>query len=494
MQGLDPAGYAPSWYTATMVPASAQAPLTTDLDVDVCVIGAGLAGLTAAREIARSGWKVALLEADRVAWNASGRNCGFVLPGFGPPIDQIVARVGRDHARELWRLSEEGLDYVRRTIEETGMPGIDPVDGWLNVAKIDDPEGMSAALKVLGDFGVPIEVWTASWLRQMLRTPRYFRAIYYPRAFHLHPLNYALGLAAAAHREGVQIFEQTPALAIDPDGVRKRIETPRGRVRAAHAVLAGNVHIAAMMPKLAGTLLPIWTYLAVTAPLGERLADAVAFTGAVSDGERADNHYRIVDGDRLLISGRATVWEASPRWFARGLAADLTRLYPQLAPVAIEHLWSGVLGRTIHGMPQIGELSPGIWLASGFGGHGLNTTAMAGNLIARAIVDGDDRWRLFLPYELIWAGGRAGRLVAQVSYVWSRASGAVRARQARLREARSLAVPPPAAPAEPVSAMAEPTGALPADAPAEQQAVHPQAPAFGHDDAPVNAAVAGDGQ
>lgn len=494
MQELKASGYAPSWYADTMVTVAEHPRLSADLDVDVCVVGGGLAGLTTAHEIARAGRNVALLEAERIAWNASGRNCGFVLPGFGPPIDRIVERVGPERARELWALSEEGLDYVRDTILATGMPGVDPVDGWLQVSKSDDAEGIIATLQVLGrDFGVPVEGWAADRVRQVLNTPHYFNAIYYPRAFHVHPLNYALGLAAAAEREGVLIFERTAACAIDPDGVRKRIETPRGRVRAAHVVLAGNVHLGKLMPRLAETLLPIWTYLAVTGRLGRRLADAITFSGAVSDGERADNHYRIVDGDRLLISGRATVWPADPRWFARGLAADLRRLYPQLGAIEIEHLWSGVLGRTVHGMPQIGEVSPGIWLASGFGGHGFNTTAMAGNLIARAIVDGDDRWRLFLPYELIWAGGRAGRVAAQVGYLWSRASLAIRSRRARQREARALA-----AAAEPaartneamaptVAAMQEPTDVLPADAPADAQAVHPRTPTFLGDDASVAA-------
>src|SRR5580692_8445036 len=111
----DQAGYQPSWYTATAVPRPERVPLTADLDVDVCVIGAGLAGLTTAREVARCGWSVAVLETGRIAGNASGRNCGFVLPGFGAGIDRIVERVGFDHARNLWALSESGLEYVRDT-------------------------------------------------------------------------------------------------------------------------------------------------------------------------------------------------------------------------------------------------------------------------------------------------------------------------------------------------------------------------------------------
>jgi gamma-glutamylputrescine oxidase len=467
-------GYAPSWYTATATPAPQRAPLTADLDVDVCVIGAGLAGLTTAREIARSGWSVAVLESGRIAWNASGQNCGFVLPGFAAAIRSIVERVGLERARNLWALSEAGLDYVRATIHETGMPGVDPVPGWLNVSKVDDADRVVATLQLLGnELGAEVEGWASDRVRDVLKSNRYFNAIHFPRAFHLHPLNYALGLAAAAEQAGAHIFEQTAAVAIDPAGVRKRIETPHGRLRAAHVVLAGNVHIGKLMPQVAATLLPIWTYLATSAPLGSRLADAIAYGGAVSDGERADNHYRIVDGDRLLISGRATVWEADPRRRAGSLAADIAKLYPQLGEVEIEHRWSGVLGRTIHGMPQIGELSPGIWLASGFGGHGFNTTAMAGNLIARAIIDGDDTWRLFLPFELIWAGGLAGRVAAQVGYWWSSARDENKAQKARQREAggrRATAARRAPAPAQARAARAAPSS-MPAAAAMEVPAV-----------------------
>src|SRR5439155_10835917 len=128
-----------------------------------------------------------------------------------------------------------------------------------------------------------------------------------------------------------------------------------------------------------------------------RLAEAINFPGAVSDTDLADNHYKIVGGDRLMWSGGMTTSERNPWRFARKLKADIESVYPQLGEVEIEHIWTGVLGNTLHRMPQIGELSPRVWLASGFGGHGLNTTAMAGEVLTRAIVDGDDTWRLFLP-------------------------------------------------------------------------------------------------
>jgi FAD dependent oxidoreductase len=187
-------------------------------------------------------------------------------------------------------------------------------------------------------------------------------------------------------------------------------------VRAAHVVLAGNVHLGALMPQLAATLLPITTFVMVSKPIGPVLHDVVRYRGAVSDSDHADNHYRIVDGDRLQWSGRMRAWEASPRWIARGLRADIRRNFPDLGPVEIAYLWSGTLGRPIHRMPQIGEIEPGVWVASGFGGHGLNTTAMAGDLVARGIVEADQTWRLFAPYELVWAGGTLGRVLAQGIY------------------------------------------------------------------------------
>ncbi len=441
MNATDTVAYGRSWYAATMVDAPRRPQLTGDLDVDVCVIGGGLAGLTTAREVARRGWSVALLEASRIAASASGRNTGFVLPGFAAEPDSIITRVGFAQAKDLWALSQAGLEYVRNAVRGDAMPGIEPQDGWLYVSKVDDGDEFMHLVELLGDFGCEIEGWPTERVRAVLRSERYFHAINYLRAIHIHPLNYALGLAAAAERDGARIFEHTPALSVDPAGVRKRVVTPAARLRANHVVLCGNVQIGKLVPQVAAALLPITTYVITTAPLGSRLAEAIGYRGAVSDTDLADNHYRIVGGDRLMWSGRATTWARNPRHYVRTLTADINKTYPQLGKVAIDYAWSGTLGNTIHRMPQIGELGPGVWLASGFGGHGLNTTAMAGNLIARAIVKGDHTWRQFTPFELVWAGGILGRAIAQI-YYWTRrfreaeAERRTRAAQQALRRAR----------------------------------------------------------
>jgi gamma-glutamylputrescine oxidase len=426
--------YVPTWYTATMVPVPPRPPLTYDLDVDVCVVGGGLAGLTTAREIARRGWSVAVLESRRIAWSASGRNDGFVLPGFAAPMDQVVSRVGLEHAQALWVLSEMGLRYVRTTIAEARLPGVAPIAGWLKVSKVDGDQVLDDAQLYAEEFGSEIELWPTERVRDALKSNHYFHALHLPRAFHIHPLNYALGLAELAEAAGARVFEDSPALGIDAEGVRKRISTPSGRVRAAHIVLACSAHLGALAPRIAGTLLPIWSYTITTAPLGPRLAAAISYRGGVTDTDLANNHYRIVGNDRLLWSGHTTTWEADPTRYVRRLQADIAAVYPQLGEVEVEHLWSGVLANALHRMPQIGEVSGGLWLASGFGGHGINTTAMAGNILAQAIVEGDDTWRLFAPFELVWAGGRVGRAAMQVLYWWVDSRERLAARAARQRE------------------------------------------------------------
>jgi glycine/D-amino acid oxidase-like deaminating enzyme len=428
-----------TWYEATRVASPARERLNHDLDVDVCVIGAGLAGLTASREVARRGWSVVVVEGANVASAASGRNTGFVLPGYSENIDDMVERIGLDHTKQLWALSEQGLDYVRATIDDNALPGVDKTDGWLHVDKTDNPGETRSYVERLRWIGADAEMWTTAQVRAQLVNTRYFNAIHYPKAFHIHPLNYALGLAGLAEAAGVRIFEDTPALSIDPAGVRKRIVTPNGRVRAAHVVLAGNVQLGALMPQVAATLLPVTTFVMVTEPLGDKLHELVRYRGAISDTNRADNHYRIVGGDRLQWSGRMRAWQADPARFKNALVADIKRNYPDLGDIEVAHLWRGTLGRTVHRMPQIGAIAEGVWLASGFGGHGLNTTAMGGELVARGIVEGDQTWRLFAPYELVWAGGRLGSAIAQGLY-WARSPmEQLKANVSRYRERRANA-------------------------------------------------------
>ncbi len=444
MKNTDPGAYGSSWLAATKVASPARGPLTVELDVDVCIIGAGLAGLTAAREVARRGWSVVVLEAHSVAWNASGRNPGFVLPGYAAGAKALVTRVGLDDAKKLWALSEAGAEYVRSTVQELSqdeqMPGVALSEGgWLHVTKTNEEQAMRAEADLIaGQFGAQVEFQPAERVREQLRSPLYFSGLRYPRGFSLHSLNYALGLAAAAERDGARIFENSAALEIDPAGVRKRVTTKDARVRAHHVVLAGNIHLAELMPQFGNTLLPAHTYVIVTAPLGDAVHEAVRFPGAISDTDVADNHYCVVEGDRLMWSGRSTVWRGKPQDYVETLVGQIARTFPQLKHVKAEYAWTGLIGSTVHRMPQIGEITPGLWLLSGFGSRGLNTTAMGGEIVARAIVDGDKTWQMFSPFALVWSGGVYGRVAQQVAYWSNRVNELVVSRMAQRREERRL--------------------------------------------------------
>jgi glycine/D-amino acid oxidase-like deaminating enzyme len=408
--------------------------LSFDLDVDICVVGAGLAGLTVALEAARLGASVAVLEGRHVGWNASGHQLGTVMPGYSLPIGELIARVGFEDTRELWALSRQGAEFVRANASEDLIPGLALSEGALEVSNVDAGDQLIARLQMLGeDFETEVEGWQIDRVREHLKTDRYFHGVYYPKAFQIDGRKYVHGLAALARRAGARIFEDTPVVSIDSSGIRKRIVTPSARLRASHIVLAGNIHLGAPLRRLSETLLPVWRYAALTAPLGERLAEAINFQGSVTDSDGID-HFRIVGGDRLMWASPETTWAAPPQRFAPAIARRIRTIFPKLGRVEIAETWGGAVGQTVHGMPQIGQLRRGLWVTSGFGRQGLNTSAMAGQLIARSILWGDERWRLFSPFELVWAGGPTGRVAGYFIGMWGRGSSAASGALARYRE------------------------------------------------------------
>jgi glycine/D-amino acid oxidase-like deaminating enzyme len=430
----EPTESARGWYEASAVARTPRPSLTFDLDVDVCVVGAGLAGLTAALEAARAGATVAVIEAREVGWNASGHNLGSVAPGFCAAIERVASRVGFSAARELWTLSEQGAAYVRSRASEAGLA---VTDGALTLSDVDTGDGLDERLRLLEDFGSAVEGWPADRVREAVRTRRYFHGLHDPHAFHLHALSYARALVAQAERAGVRLFEGTPVVGIDAAGVRKRIATPAARLRSSFIVLAGSVHLGPSFPRLSETLLPTWRYAAITEPLGAGMEEVLSFQGT-TEHRLGLERFRRIDGDRLIWSGPLTTWPINPKHVRAQIRRRIARVFPQLGEVAIADAWSAVTGETVHGMPQIGELRRGLWLASGFGDRGLASTAIAGVLVADGMLAGDERWRSFSPFELVWSGGTAGRVAAQAVDAWSRGAAAIAGAMARYRERAGL--------------------------------------------------------
>ncbi len=425
------AGYIDCYYARTATPQAPRPALSGALEADVCVVGGGLAGLSVALELAERGHSVALVEARRVGWGASGRNGGFVSPGFSLPAERLIARLGLGRARALYALSREAVALMRRRIQEYAIPCGPIVDGILEASWFDDADGLKRERDRMAEaFGIEQEFWPRERLRAALVSDRYYDGLLNPEGFQFHPLNYCLGIAAAAERAGARLFESSPARALDLDGPVKTVTTEGGRVRAGQVVIACGGYIERLEPRLASAIVPIATYVVATEPLGERLETAIRAPFAVHDNRFALDYYRALEDTRILWGGRISI-RRSPPDLATLMLGDLVKVYPQLRGVRAETAWSGLMSYAVHKMPQIGALRPGVWYAMGFGGHGMNTTTMAGTLIAAAIAEGDDRYRLFAPFGLTPAGGPFGALAAQASYWYYEALDSLRARRGR---------------------------------------------------------------
>jgi gamma-glutamylputrescine oxidase len=398
----------PTYFDATSEPFSARPRLVHDIDTDVCVIGGGFAGLWLARMLLRRRFDVVVVERERVAHGASGRNAGLISAGFALPLDRLKARTGLDDARALYRLSREGVERVREELT-AGLPGVNAVPGRLHVSRIDAEDALRRqAERLARDFDHDIVFWPTERVRATLASEQYFQALHDADAFHVHPRNLAIAIATGFELAQGRIYENTPALEIDADGVRKTVTTPQGKIRARHVVFGGSCLPAEAWPALAGATLTIASHIAVTRPLGGRLLETIRYNGGISDLRASGDYYRII-GDRLLWGAGLTACATERAGLAAFIARRIAGVYPALADAEIESAWTASMQTAVHAMPQIGQLRPGIWIASAFGPHGLNTAAMAAELITAAIAENDDRWRLFIPFGLVWTGGRLGR-------------------------------------------------------------------------------------
>ena len=423
-QGLQPLRLPDTYYGRTASAEPERAPLSGACVADACVIGGGLAGLSAALELARRGRRVCLLEAARIGWGASGRNGGFVSPGYSTGFERIARRVGLNAARELHRLSIEGAESVASNIAEFGLDDVRHADGILSVARHEAAARLQAHRDWLErEFDYRLDYRTREQVQAELCSRRYYQGLYNPRGFHIHPLNYARGLARAIERLGGSVHEGSRALTIGASDAGTRIETKAGAVTCRDLVVACGGYTDALVPELRRSFLPVATYVMLTQADPALIATAIRTRAAIGDHRRAGDYYRLVDGGaRILWGGRITTQTSEPGRLARLLHRTMISTYPQLHALEVDCAWSGLMAYARHLMPQIGRLRQGLWYCTAFGGHGLNTTAIGGRVIAEAITGHSDRYRAFEGFGLSWNGGAAGRAAVQATY-WALQAG-----------------------------------------------------------------------
>lgn len=411
------ASYIDTYYRRTVSNDARYPALSGDCAVEVCVIGGGLAGLTTALELARRGRKVAVIERRRVAWGASGRNGGFVLAGYSTGLDNIRRRSNPSDADSLYRLSMEGVEMVRENIATLDIRDAGVTPGILRVLRHDGADGLKKYQAEMNKrFGEKLEFRDRAQVRETLVSEVYHQGLFEPDGFHFHPLNYARAVAVETQRLGGSIFEETAAKGVARIGANHVVTTSGGKVTAQHVVFAGGGYTDGIAPKLQRSYLPIATYVLLTEPLGDLLPRTIRTKAAIGDDRRAGDYYRLVDGGRLLWGGRITTRTQDPQNLVAVLRRQMVGTYPQLKNIKIDAAWSGLMSYARHLMPQIGRQEEGLWYCTGFGGHGMNTTAIAGRVIAQAITGESDRYRLYAPFGLDWNGGPLGKAAVQLTY------------------------------------------------------------------------------
>ena len=398
-----PVDHPDSWYAATANTHRPFPSLRGEVSADVCVVGGGYTGLSAALHLAERGYEVVLLEAARVGWGASGRNGGQVGSGQRRDVLEIEARYGRERARSLWDLAEEAKSVLRERVDRHRID-CDWKPGNLLAAtrKRYLPELRRETEHLAAHYGNrEIRMLSQDEMREMVASERYCGGQFDAGGGHLHPLNLALGLADAAARAGALVHEQSEALAIQW-GRHPLVRTAQGRIRTRIVLLCGNAYLGDLVPEIRSRIMPIANHLLATEPLGtERAAALIPAECCVHASKFVVDYYRLSPDGRLIFGGGETYRDRPPRDLHAFVRRYMLEVFPQLADVRIDYAWSGRLAITRSRLPHFGRIAGGGFFAHGFSGHGVAITQLAGKLLAEAVSGTTERFDVFasLPHR-----------------------------------------------------------------------------------------------
>ncbi|SHO60749.1 gamma-glutamylputrescine oxidase [Pseudoxanthobacter soli DSM 19599] len=407
-----PLDHAPSYYAASAKHDATRYPLGGSARADVCIIGGGYTGLSAAMHLAEAGRSVILVESNRVGWGASGRNGGQLHTGQRRDQDWLEAKLGLNDARHLWTLAEEAKALVRHLILRHGID-CDFRHGLITAAHkpsmVDDLKAWGDGMrKTYGyDQTRPLD---KDEVAAAIGSKRYFGGLLDAGGAHLQPLSFALGIAQAAERAGARLCEGTRALRIEEAGGRKHVVTTHGTVDAADVLVAGNGYLAGIEPEIESRVVPIRNYILATEPLPHP-EKIIPGWQCVADTRFVVRYWRLSGDGRMVFGGGETYSQHEPVDVAGFVRHYLLEVYPDLAHTRIDYAWGGTLAITQDRTPMIRRLRPGLYVAAGYSGQGVAIAPFAGKVVAEAIIG--DTTRLDIFSRLKVAPFPGGRLLRQ---------------------------------------------------------------------------------
>ncbi len=410
-----------SYYAASANPAPLRPMLQGDRQFDVCIVGAGYSGLSVALHLAEKGYQVAVVEGARVGWGASGRNGGQIVNGLNASLQTIGRRYGQDTARFVASLVQEGGQIIRERVARYGIECDLKDTNVFTAYTTAHMRELESRLKLWAGYGIRNqEMLDKDQLRNYVGSEIYAGGMIDHSGGHMHPLNLALGEAAAIEQNGGTIFEMSPVISIETEAAQPVIRTASGRVTCKVLVLCGNAYLGPVVPALAPRVMPVSTQVMATEPLSEDLAARLLPTDTcVEDVRYILDYYRLSADKRLLFGGGTVYGGADPRDIEAKLRRNMGKVFPELKAVKVDYAWSGNFALSFSRVPQMGRLGKNTYFAHGYSGHGVTGSHTFGRILSEAI-DGDtSRFDTFAALPWIpFPGGRAFRVPYSVIGSW----------------------------------------------------------------------------
>lgn len=409
-----------SWYAASAKDKRERPRLEGDTQADVCIIGAGFTGISAALELCERGYSVVVLEAERIGFGASGRNGGQIVNGYSRDLKTIAGRYGTDRAVKLGAMSLEGGDIIRGRVEKYAID-CDLVHGGFFAAftekQIREMEAHKANWEKHGHGG--LEMVSAAEVGRYVQTDRYAGGMIDRLGGHIHPLNLVLGEAAAAESLGARIFEGSRASGLDM-GENPRVRTAEGSVTASYVLVCGNAYLSPLLPEIHGRIMPVSSQVMATEPLDAGLiASLLPADFCVEDANYILDYYRRTSDNRLLYGGGIGYGGHDPKDLTGVIRPNMLKTFPQLKDARIDYAWSGNFALTLTRIPHMGRLSDKVYFSHGDSGHGVTTTHLLGKILGEAVAGHAERFDVWasLP-NLPFPGGKTFRVPLTALGAW----------------------------------------------------------------------------